>query len=338
MGHEWRQVNLGERDYEIMGAIEKWGILGLGQLEGLVFKKEAGSGERTRLFFNETGRDIYTKACYKRLSDLEAGGYVRSHYYLNHRKLYTLSEGGHEALIVAGKAKMPGFRRGMSEALVNHEIKVNGVGLVLTQLLGFRVATERQLTEWNTKGARAPKGQESFPDLWIVDKKEPKAIEVELKQKSELRYKEIFYRYSGMVGYGGAVLYLTGWPNGPNLLWKLAKKYEKSYIHVASLEEFRGLQGRCDFIGYNSFCYDSSYKTSLALVPQALPKPAAAIPAPATPPPVEKALVPAMAPSVQEAPRKASLDAPQEPMQWGGGPQANPYRHLPPSQRPEGWR
>ena len=91
MGHQWRQVNLGERDYEILGAIEKWGILGLGQLEGLVFKKGAGGDERTKLFFNEAGREIYTKACYKRLSDLEAGGYVRSQFYLNHRKLFTLT-------------------------------------------------------------------------------------------------------------------------------------------------------------------------------------------------------------------------------------------------------
>ncbi|MEK7784306.1 MAG: hypothetical protein AAB658_02620, partial [Chloroflexota bacterium] len=56
-----------------------------------------------------------------------------------------------------------------------HEIKVNGVGLVLTQLLGMQVATERQLVEWNTKETRPAKGQESFPDLWIVDLKAPKA-------------------------------------------------------------------------------------------------------------------------------------------------------------------
>jgi hypothetical protein len=329
VGNQWRQVNLGERDYEIMGAIEKWGILGLGQLEGLVFKKDVGSEERTRLFFNEAGREIYTKACYKRLSDLEAGGYVRSHFYLNHRKLYTLTESGHEELIIAGKAKLPGFRRSMSEALVNHEIKVNGVGLVLTQLLGFRVATERQLTDWNTKGAQAPKGQESFPDLWIVDKEKPKAIEVELTQKSELRYKEIFHRYSKMVDYGGAVLYLTGWPRGPETLWKIIKKYERIYIHVASIEEFRDRQGRCEFLGYQSW-YENDHKRILRLVPEEIPK--------QTPPAIEQAPAPVAVMSVQEAPPMASLDAPQGPRQWGGGPEVNPYAHLPPPLRPEGWR
>jgi hypothetical protein len=158
-----------------------------------------------------------------------------------------LTEGGHAALTVAEKAKMRGFRRGMSEAMIDHEIKVNGVGLVLTQLLGLSVTTERQLAELNTRSARPEKGQEAFPDLWIVDKEHPKAVEVELTQKSELRYKEIFYRYSQMVGYGGMVLYLTGWPNGPDLLWKLAKKWDRPFIYVASIQQFRRTSGRCPF-------------------------------------------------------------------------------------------
>jgi len=338
VGHQWRQVNLGERDYAIMGAIEKWGILGLGQLEGLVFKKGAASEERTRLFFNEAGREIYTKACYKRLSDLEAGGYVRSQFYLNHRKLYTLSEGGHEALTLAGKAKMRGFRRGMSEAIIDHEIKVNGVGLVLIQLLGMKVATERQLVEWNAKEARPAKGQDSFPDLWIVDQKAPKAIEVELTQKSEMRYKEIFYRYSNMVAYDGMVLYLTGWPNGPELLCKLANKWDKPFIYAASLQEFRDRRGRCQFIGYRSNgYYFPGQRESISLAPsEEEQRPIAPSPAPASPP-ARKALETVA--SVQEATLKASLDAPREPDQWGGGgPGANPYRHLPPPLRPEGWR
>ena len=241
-----------ERDYQIMGAIEKWGILGLGQLEGLVFKKEAGNDERTKLFFNEAGREIYTRACYKRLSDLEAGGYVRSQFYLNHRKLYTLTEGGHEALIVADQARLKGFRRSMSEALIDHEIKVNGVGLVLTEILGLRVAVERQLAEFNAGRALDRKGQEAWPDLWIMsapNQSNPRAIEVELTQKSEQRYKEIFYRYSSIVGYGGLVLYLTGWPRGPETLCRLIRKWDQPFIYVTSLEQFRAERGRCRFSG-----------------------------------------------------------------------------------------
>ena len=145
MRNEVRRVQFGERDYEILGAIERCGILGLAQVEGSVFKKGGDSSERIKLFFNEADRGIYTRACYKRLADLEAAGYVRSQFYLNHRKLYTLTAEGHEALILAGKARLPGYRRGMSEALISHEIAVNGVGLMLSELHGLTVRTERQI-------------------------------------------------------------------------------------------------------------------------------------------------------------------------------------------------
>lgn len=159
-------------------------------------------------------------------------------------------------MIVAEKAKMRGFRKVMSEALIDHEIKVNGVGLVLTELLGLRVATERQMVESETKSSRRTKGQEAFPDLWIVDKENPKAIEVELRQKSEARYKEIFYRYYRMAGYdGGMVLYLTGWPKGPELLWKLAKQWDRPFVYVASLQRFREQRGLCTFTGYRGNGY-----------------------------------------------------------------------------------
>lgn len=326
MKHEWRRVKLGERDYEILAGIEKWGILGLAQLEGLVFKKGAVWDDRIRLFFNEAGREIYTKACYKRLSDLEAAGYVRPQFYLNHRKLYTLTQGGHEALIAAGKAKLHGYRRGMSEALITHEIKVNGVGFMLSELLGFTVATERQL-EWHYYEGKKEKGRQQLPDLWIVDEERPRAVEVELIQKSEHRYKEIFYRYSNMIEYGGAVLYLSGWPKGAEFLWTLAKKWDRPFIYVASLEQFRATQGRCRFV---------AIRDELHLAPE-LPVAPIAVPTP-EPKPVEAVAVSTPA-GVQEAPPKASLDAPEEePAQWGGGPRINPYAHLPPYQRPEEYR
>jgi hypothetical protein len=216
----------------------------------------------------------------------------------------------------------------MSEALIDHEIKVNGVGFMMSELLGLTVATERQL-EWHYYEGKKEKGQRQLPDLWVVDEKHPKAIEVELMQKSEHRYKEIFYRYSNMVGYGGAVLYLSGWPKGAELLWKLAKKWDKPFIYVASLERFRASQGRCRFV---------AIRDELHLAPE-LPVAPVVVPTPA-PEPVEAGAV-SKAAGVQEAPPKASLDAPkqEEPVQWGGGgPKINPYAHLPPYQRPEEYR
>lgn len=314
MQREVRRVQLGERDYEILAAIEKWGILGLAQLEGLVFKKSEVAEDRIRLFFNEAGREIYTRACYKRLADLEAAGYVRSQFYLNHRKLYTLSQDGHEALMAAGRARLLGYRRGMSEALISHEIAVNGVGFILSEFLKLAVATERQL-DAHYYGGKKEKGREQLPDLWIVDGKQSKAVEVELVQKSEHRYKEIFYRYSNMIEYGGAVLYLSGIPRGTEMLWKLAKKWDKPYIYVASLQRFRETGGHCEFVAIRN---------------------ALTLERPASAPPSERQTV---VPRVQEAPPKASLDAPQEePPQWSGGPKVNSYAHLPPYQRPPEYR
>lgn len=64
------RVNLRERDFEILSALEKWGVLGLAQLDGLAFKKASPAEERARLFFNEMDRKMYALACYKRLRDL----------------------------------------------------------------------------------------------------------------------------------------------------------------------------------------------------------------------------------------------------------------------------
>ncbi|HVC09710.1 MAG TPA: hypothetical protein VNH15_07215 [Elusimicrobiota bacterium] len=223
----------------------------------------------------------------------------------------------------------------MSEALIDHEIKVNGVGLVLAELLGRRVLTERQLGKWNADGVRVPKGREAYPDLWLPDKEYPKAIEVELTQKSDLRYKEIFDRYFNQISYKGSVLYLTGWPKGAEFMWKLARKHDVTRLFVASLQEFRDSGGRCGFTGYSIFCYPSN-KTFLTLAPKntgsCAPVEALAVTAPENLPALEPVR------RGQEAPPTASLDAPKEPEQWGVGHQRNPYSHLPPSARPEGYR
>jgi len=106
---------------------------------------------------------------------------------------------------------------------------------------------------------------------------------------------------------------------------------------VASLQEFRDRRGRCQFVGYRSNgYYFPGHRESISLVSSEAPKPTAPSPAPASLP-AQKALETVA--SVQEAPPKACLDSPLEPDQWGGGgPGANPYRHLPPPLRPEGWR
>lgn len=267
------RLELRERDLEILSALEKWGVLGLAQMDGLVFRKAASAEERAGLFFNDAERRMYTLACYKRLRDLELGGFVRSHSYINHRRVFGLTDRGHGLLLERGHAKLLGFRRRMSEALLTHELTVNAVGLIIEQLLGIRVRPEleRRIRPADPLATGRPV-RASVSDLWIPDKASPKAIEVELTQKSELRYKELWQNYRSAFPYGAEVLYLVGWPDGVGCIRRLASKLEKaggSMIYVARLRTFRESLGTCAFV--NSTYY---YPKSLILK-RSPPEPAA---------------------------------------------------------------
>lgn len=268
------RVELRERDWEILSALEKWGVLGLAQLDGLAFKKEATPEERTRLFFNETDRRMYTRACYKRLRDLELAGLVKAHPFINHHKVYGLSERGHRLLLERGRARLLGFRRYISEAVLDHELTVNAVGLMIEQLLGIRVRPELERrvrsADPNYKGKPV---RSAISDLWIPTK-EPKPIEIELTQKAESRYKELWGAYAQRCPFGTQVLYLAGWPGGVKYLRKLTSKLEHfgGYIvYVCGLEEFRQSLGRCSFVNESR-----AFALSVSLA-----KPAPAVKAPA---------------------------------------------------------
>ena len=70
-------LSLMDRDYEVLAALEKWGVLGMGQLDGLFFRKGIPPEERTRLLFNEVRRSDYWLGAYKRLGRLQDEGYIR---------------------------------------------------------------------------------------------------------------------------------------------------------------------------------------------------------------------------------------------------------------------
>lgn len=246
----------------------------------LAFKKEAPAEERARLFFNETDRKMYTLACYKRLRDLERAGLVRAHSYLNHRKIFGLAERGHRLLLERGRAKLLGFRRGISEALLTHELAVNAVGLLIEQLLGLRARSEHERRVRSADPQAKGKPQRMIiPDLWIPDDKHPKPVEVELTQKSEFRYKELWRGYGERCPYGSQLLYLVGWPGGVKALLKLTGKLEKSggaLINVASLKAFQESLGRCAFVNRSYYWPRTVF---LARPTPAAPPPAIASPA-----------------------------------------------------------
>ncbi|MDE2140824.1 MAG: hypothetical protein KGL74_10735 [Elusimicrobia bacterium] len=242
-------ARLQERDYELLAALEAWGVLGLGQIDGLVFHKDLPDAAKCERFFNRNGDDLYRLSGYKRLSDLKKSGYVEAHFYHGFPMVFTLTNKGHGALKAVGRAQLPGFRRSVSPHLVEHEVLVNAVGLVLAEVLGLRVRTIRQRTAWSPRGGWSHNASRSkVPDLWIADERQPKAVEVELNQKSTLLYPEIWEAYRERLPREGAVLYLAGWPRGVAFIQRRAARLGMEFIYACGLEDFAASCGRAPFL------------------------------------------------------------------------------------------
>ena len=241
------ELHLGSRDWKIFSALEKWGVLGVGQLNGLGL--DGNETERVRFMFNDWLRTDSTTRISKRLRQLEEAAYIRGHFYLHHPKLHTLSEKGYRLLKTHGRSRMPGYRDSIEESLVPHELTVNAVGLVMSELLGLEVTTERERFVWSGRGGRSPAPHRAISDLWIVDEERPKAIEVEMTQKSQSRYAEIFEAYRRRLPRGGEVLYLTDWPSGVQCILEHARECRAPFIYACSIEEFRRTAGRAPFLG-----------------------------------------------------------------------------------------
>lgn len=244
-----RKAELQGRDLELLRELERWGVLGLGQIDGLVFHKELPEGERAGLFFNEHSHKLYRLSGYKRLQDLKESGHVTSHFYRDFPMVFTLASRGHRALKKAKLAQLPGFRRSASGQLVEHEVMVNAVGLVLSKLRGLTVRTIRERTEWNRRGGWGhTTSAVNIPDLWISDDRQPKAVEIELTQKAAGRYPPIWEVYRVRLRESRAlVLYLTGWPGGPELMKRQAIKLGLDFIYACTLADFRASAGRSAF-------------------------------------------------------------------------------------------
>jgi hypothetical protein len=243
-----KRAELQERDRELLKELEVWGVLGLGQIDGLVFHKELGEVERCRLFFNEYGEVLYRLSGYKRLQDLKKSGHVEAHFYRDFPMVFTMTSRGHRALKAAKMARLPGFRRSVSGHLIEHEIMVNAVGLTLSRLHGLTVRTIRERTEWNSRGGWSHTASRSkVPDLWISDPSEPKAVEIELNKKAAQLYPEIWDTYKRALPSRAVVLYLTNWPSGPDFVHRQTARLGMEFIYVCDLAEFRRTAGRCAF-------------------------------------------------------------------------------------------
>lgn len=243
---EVRRMGLG-----VLRALERWGILGLSQLDGLLFHKGLSAEERLELFFNSKFRDEYRGASYKVLGRLERWGLVTVHHYANVPRVYTLTGKGHGVLVKQSLSKLKDYRDSLADSLVKHELLVNGTGLVLSELLGLPVSTDFERHVLSRGSERAASSEEfPLPDLWVTDHAQPKAIEVERTQKSAERYRKLWAFYRNNLPSSAVVLYITAFPNGPRLLLSRARKLLADFIYVCSIEDFQAGLGRSAFLGY----------------------------------------------------------------------------------------
>jgi hypothetical protein len=246
-------MKLQERDFAVLAALERWGVMGLGQLDGMLFHKEVIAEERARLFFNEVRREDYWGRAYKRLSGLEKLGLVRVRRFPYSWPVYMLTGQGFELLQRRGKTRFDAPKQGVSDRLVRHEVAVVGVGLVLTQVLGCPVNTARETWGWMSKqyGRDNQKARLTMPDLLTENAggKMEHIVEVELTPKSKKRYRDIFDSHARRLPnhQTSKILYLVDWPGGVGQITGLGHKYETSSVYAASLSTFRATLGRCEF-------------------------------------------------------------------------------------------
>lgn len=245
-------MRLKERDFKVLESLEKWGALGLGQIDAAYFRKTADWKERMRLMFGEIDRRDYWHGAYKRMDMMRKQGLVKLESYINHHQTYLLTPEGHRLLKSRGRSNLMGIRPALPEAFVDHELTVAAVGLILEESSGKRIISHRELYaahDWRARRrSRLDKGP-LLPDLWIVDKERPCAVEVELCQKTGRRYEILWEEYRRKLPRGGALLYLTGWPRLKDTLLAQGRRQRLPNLYGASLQDFRAAREHCAFEG-----------------------------------------------------------------------------------------
>jgi len=241
------RIHLKKRDFEILSALELWGVLGLGQVEGAFFRWAADRLQRARLLFNEGYR--HKGIAYRRLHKLERSGYIRIHRFVGHGQVYGLSEKGHRTLKQHGISRLPGYLKWVSPFTLPHRIAVAGAGLFLEKSLDIQVRGERE--EWyrqkRLKRERKIYGELLVPDLTLFTATGRHRLEVELHQKSDKRYKKLWERYRDWLSKGDKVLYLVPSEQRMKGLLELARTGYFPHIFVLDLPAFRESLGEASF-------------------------------------------------------------------------------------------
>jgi len=131
---------------------------------------------------------------------------------------------------------------------------VNAAGMIIQEVLGLGVTTERERVEIKRIATLPHSKRLLLSDLWVADGGRPKAVEVERSQKSQKSYQEIWEAYERHLWRrfpDSAVLYLiVDMPGVKKRFLKYARDWGMQFIYFAAIEDFYSSAGKCRFVGY----------------------------------------------------------------------------------------
>jgi hypothetical protein len=235
---KYRKVRLQSREYEVLSELDKWGLLGLAQLEGLLFRTGAEMKERIGLFFNDYDEGTFDRYSYKRLLLLEKAGCIERFFkrfkgWKDLQWAYGLTRRGKTVLEQArtSRGKLD-FRRTWSNNLVFDYILMNGAGLVLAKILRLKVTSRHQLArEMRPQGLSEVQIQSRIPDLRI-EGKWPLSMMVRIGGSWVAHSRRWLGRDIHLW------LYLTPELATEPVLWR-ARAVGARHVYVAGLKDFR---------------------------------------------------------------------------------------------------
>jgi hypothetical protein len=250
-----RRGNLPEKlreiDLKILGLLEAWGALGLGQIEGACIEDLSDSARLVALFFNESFR--YAGRFYLRMRNLEARGLVEIQRAMHARQVYKLTKLGQWTLRREWGSTLNHVSRTVSPTTLNHRVTSAGAGLLVSRFLGLKVQSERQFLHLIRRnlGGRRPTGFH-VPDLVVTlpDGRGRCPVEVELHQKTNEAYEALWTYYRETLTAKDTLLYLTPAPSFTIRLLGVAERYGADFLFASDLTSFREAFGRAAFLNF----------------------------------------------------------------------------------------
>jgi len=220
----------------VFSALEKWGILGFGQLDALLFRPDQNAEERLRLYRNEFPKSAHDGYGYKRLNRLEKAGLIAGYYaqglYHSLPKSYGLRRPGQSVLKRAERLLGVGLRRSWSTNAILRYTLINGVGLAVSKYLKLPVFSRNEL-EWEgrARGLSVREIRASPVDLRVKFGPRWDFVVVDGHKLARRQFKRERQR--------SIMLYLVRLPGLIPHILKVAKRGNASYIFVCGLEEFQ---------------------------------------------------------------------------------------------------